>query len=162
MFSNFSKRVGAGFQTAVLALVLLLTTGLAWSDAATLKPAGITINAPTTASGNVGQEFSWLPNVNGAVFPLNATIVYGTLPPGLQLLTAESDVYGVPTATAVSTLTVQITDHDNNSAQATVTITISPTVVPPSPLAITSTSSITVTVGNPVSFNLTASGGTQP
>ena len=150
MFSVFSNRVGAGLQATVLALLLLLATGVAGSDAAPSQPTSLSINAPTTANGSVGRFFSWDPIPNTAAFPLKAAVTAGTIPPGLTLDAAFGSIGGTPTAAGVSSVTVQITDADNNSGSATVTITIPPEITP---LTITSARAITVTVGNPVSFN---------
>jgi len=111
-----------------------------------------TTSAPSTTAG--GSYDFGLQASNGTA-PFTWTLVSGTLPPGIQLLSAVGLLVGTPTTAGSYTFTVQVTDSTNTTAQATFTI-----VVSPAPLTIVTASLPGGSIGTAYSQTVQFSGGT--
>ena len=77
----------------------------------------------TLSTGIVGAFYSQLLLVSGGIQPYNWTLVSGTLPPGVSLLTGGV-VSGTPTTTGSSTFTAKVTDAASNTQTQSYSITI--------------------------------------
>jgi hypothetical protein len=109
-----------------------------------------TITSSTTATGTVGQAFSYQITASGSPTNYNAT----GLPAGLSVNTGSGLISGTPTGVSTSSVTISAV-NSFGSGQATLTLTIY--AAPPAPV-ITSATTATGTVGQAFSYQITASG----
>jgi autotransporter-associated beta strand protein len=108
-----------------------------------------TITSATTATGTVGQAFSYQITATGS--PTNYTAT--GLPSGLNLNSSSGLISGTPNAAGTNSVTLNAYGA-GGTGTATLTITIS---LPPAPV-ITSGTTVNSMVGQPFSYQITASG----
>jgi hypothetical protein len=121
----------------------------------------LALPAPTAVTGTVGSTVSMQFTASGGVTPYTYALLSGTLPPGLSLNTGTGLVTGQPTAAGASTFTIQVTDSaspTHATAAATSTITISGATT----LTMANPGNVSGPVGQTVTMQFTASGGTTP
>ena len=113
-------------------------------------PSPPVISSATTASGTVGQSFSYQIAASNSPTSYNAT----NLPAGLSVNTSSGAITGTPTTAGASSVTISATN-----AGGTGTATLSITISAPTPSApvISSATTASGTVGQAFSYQITAS-----
>ena len=139
---------------AAVSTVTISATNAGGTGTATLTltvvPAVPVISSATTATGNVGNPFTY------AISASSSPTVFGAtgLPTGLAINTATGLISGTPTVAAVSTVTISATNA-GGTGSATLTVTVAATGAAP---VITSSATASGTVGTAFTFTVTASG----
>jgi hypothetical protein len=111
------------------------------------------ITSPLTASGTVGQAFSYQITATNSPTSFNAT----GLPAGLSVNTTTGVISGTPTTAGNSSVTISAT-NSAGTGSATLALTIAP-VQQTSPPAITSSLTASGTVGTAFTYQITATNG---
>jgi hypothetical protein len=115
---------------------------------------------PADLSATNGTAFAAALDATGGQPPYTWAIASGALPTGLSL-DSSGFITGTPQANpGTYAANLQVTDSLGSTATGLVTVTVTG-ALPPSPLHITS-SSVSGTVGQPLSYILSAAGGTPP
>ena len=123
--SSFTVRVAdAGGRDATQALSITINL---------LNPPNITTT--TLPAGAVGQAYSQTLQATGGIGARTWSIVAGTLPPGLNLISSTGVISGTPIAPGTSSFTVRIADSAGQVATKDLSI---PIPIPP-PILITTT-----------------------
>lgn len=119
---------------------------------------GLNIPSCPTPVGSVGQAYSAALVALGGTQPYTWAISSGSLPAGLTLSSASSQISGTPSQAGTSTYALKVNDAASNSATRACSLQIGFAT-----LAITSAASLpNAVVGAQYSQTLTATGGTPP
>jgi len=116
--------------------------------------AGLVVVTSSLPNGTVGVLYSQTLIAAGGTAPYGWAVTFGSLPPGLNLVTGQ--ITGTPTSAGTFSFTVRVTD----SAAATATSALSITVA--TALSVTTSSLANGSVGVAYSQSLTVTGGTSP
>ena len=135
-------------QTAQKALTIAVT-------APPVPPVEITTSSlpPATKGVAVNQQL----NAAGGKPPYSWSVTAGALPAGLSLAAATGIISGTPNATGEFSFSVTASDAESRTASKPLSIT----VLPP-PLSVASVPALDGLKGSPVSYQLSATGGTPP
>jgi uncharacterized delta-60 repeat protein len=136
---NLSATNAGGTGTAVLTL-----------DVTPLPPPPPVITSPLSATATVGQFFNYQITATNSPTSFNAT----PLPLGLTVNTATGLISGTPSAAGTFMVTLSAT-NGGGTGTALLTLTINPAPPPPPPV-ITSGGSASGIVGQPFSYQITA------
>jgi len=148
---RYDNNVGNGIQDPVVHYWVVYAVD------AIVDPLAVT---SATLSATNGTAFAYALDATGGQPPYAWTISSGALPTGLSL-DPSGIISGIPQANpGTYAANVQVTDSLGNTATGTVTIAVTGDL-PPAPLHITSTS-VSGKVGQPLSYILSAAGGTPP
>lgn len=123
----------------------------------TVQAPNVSLSVATTSvpAGTVGASYDYGLTAANSTPPLNWTVYSGTLPPGIQLMSASGALVGTPTTAGSYPFTAQVTDSTTATAQASFTL-----LVNPAPLTIVTTSLPGGAVATAYSQTVTSSGGT--
>jgi hypothetical protein len=126
----------------------------------------LTIQTTTLPAATVGVSYSGVIGVSGGVTPYTPSFPSGSLPPGLNISSCNGNcngafqITGTPTTAGTFNFTLMVTDSESPAQTASQPYSI--VVSAAAPLAITTTTVPGGTVGVAYTYNLQASGGTQP
>ncbi|WP_263408473.1 beta strand repeat-containing protein [Terriglobus tenax] len=109
--------------------------------------------------GTVGSAYAAQLTATGGTAPYTWSIVSGSLPAGVTVVSSSGILHGMPTASGTFPVSVQATD--SNNAQATASLTMTVANAQPT-LQITTTTLASGTVGVAYTSAINTSGGTAP
>jgi Putative Ig domain len=126
---------GIGISVDPSSATLICNTFSGWKPNMNVVGA-IQINCTTPPHGTVGSDYSTTLTGEGGTKPYTWSVISGTVPPGLTLL-SNGTISGMPTKAGTYTFVVKIVDSTGLTTTQAMTITIdpAPTTTPTTPAA---------------------------
>ncbi len=138
-----------------LTLALSLVAGLAWAG-----PLTITTDPDPVPGGEVGEPYQLSLFSTDGRSPYLWSVTSGAIPPGLSLSSSAGVFSGTPTTPGHYDLTVEV--HDGDGADGSIELKIAVAESGPQGLHITVPDHVRVEFDEPITYPLTADGGTPP
>jgi Putative Ig domain/Matrixin/Ig-like domain from next to BRCA1 gene len=147
---------GGGFSFAVTATDAQPASASKVFSMTVALPA-LTIASASVTQAQVGSQFSYQLSATGGKPPYMWAVTGGALPGGLSLAASTGVITGTPTASGSFSFNIAATDAQPVTASKTFSMTVNP-----SPLVLAAVPALEGLLGSSFSYQLNASGGTQP